>query len=1238
MKWTPEQERAIYEKDNNILVAAAAGSGKTAVLVERIIEKILDENEPTNIDELLVATFTNAAAEEMRQRIGVALEKALQDNPSSYHLKKQLSLLQRASISTIHSFCMNVVRQYSYVLDLDPSFRIGDEMEIDLLKHEVIDELFEERYGEADEDLSMFFAVIDMFSNDRSDIAVEELVLRLHTFAKQNPWPEKWLQEVAAAYDLSADKGEDKLVWLNILKTEIKEQFNSLKEMNKQAVEIAEAADGPIHYKETLIEDKKIIDKVLDHCNQWDALQEIIKTSTLKALSRQRIECDEAKKDDIKAIRAVFRKQLNTLKDSWFSRSLENHLKDMEVLYPVVKELIQLVLQFEEAFLAEKRKRRIIDFNDLEHFTLQILTEESSDGSKVVPSPIARYYENQFKEILVDEYQDINLVQETIIQSISKQEGPGNVFMVGDVKQSIYRFRHAEPTLFIEKYEKYEKDKKAGTRIDLAKNFRSRETILSGANFIFKQIFDQSLGDIDYDEAAELIYGNLGYDDYPMADDKIELILINNEGEAKEDSSSESDATLEELTKIQLEARLYAQKIKSWFGHGEEELLQVFDKDEEVMRDIQYRDIVILLRSMSGASTIVDEFKKQGIPVYSELRSGYFQAIEIQVMINMLKVIDNPYQDIPLVSVLRSPIVSLNEDQLAQIRLAQKRSSFYEALLEISKGNKEISYIARQFVQDVQNYRELAREGSLSDLIWTIYQKTGYYDFVGGIPGGRQRQSNLRALYDRARSYEETNFRGLFRFLRFIERMEEQNKDLGEARALSEQEDVVRIMTIHKSKGLEFPVVILGEVNKQFNFRDLQENYISNKEYGFATKYIDPIKRISYSTLYYLAVNEEEKRNLLSEEMRVLYVALTRAKEKLVMVGHLNSYEDAVKQWQQVEEHGDMVLPNQLRKSAKSYLDWIGPALIRHQANDLLRENKLMLSTVPESLKNDRSTWQIDVIDKAELIEQQEVEAITREDVQATVQQWTRLEKAKASEDARVIERLQFKYPYEQAAHSRAKQSVTEIKRRFETADEYSGRRIIPSFGKISSERPAFLKQKKELTRAEIGTAMHTVMQHIPLDKRWDKESISNFLTELVATEKLTAEEVDYIDTEAIEYFFQTEIGQLLKESKVERELPFSYTIPAASLYDDWDEQLDEKVLIQGVIDCIIYTDDGIVLLDYKTDQINDNLVDEAVIEQLKNRYKVQMKLYKTALENILKTDIQASYLYFFSKKLTLEM
>lgn len=1232
VQWTPEQEEAIYEKNKNILVAAAAGSGKTAVLVERIIERILDEKDPVNIDELLVVTFTNAAAEEMRQRIGEALDQALQEDPTSYHLKKQLSLLQKASISTIHSFCLDVVRQYSYKIDLDPAFRIADEMEIDLLKHEVLDDLFEDKYSSEGEELERFFAVVDMFSSDRSDVKVEELILRLHTFAKQHPWPNDWLDQVKETYRVSESTPEASLPWLTVLKEEIKDRFLGFKEILNEALSLTKSTDGPYHYEEALLSDLALVDKVLAETEDWQALRETITTSSLKNLSRKRVECDIEKRERVKDLRQQFRQELQAMEKKWFKRSLENHLKDMKKLYPVIDTLTELVKEFEVRFMAEKRKRALVDFNDLEHFSLQILIESSSE-EEIQTSEIAGFYENQFKEILVDEYQDINLVQETIIQAIARKDGPGNVFMVGDVKQSIYRFRHAEPSLFIEKYEGYKANPSDGKRIDLAKNFRSRKNILDSANFIFKQVFDPSLGDIDYDEKASLVYGNTGYDQFPFPQEKTELLLLHSD----KDTRTEGMDSFEELTNAQLEARAYAKKIKAWLGHDGEKPMEVYDKDLGRMRPITYKDIVILLRSMSNAPTIVEELKKQGIPVYSELRTGYFQAIEIQVMINMLKVIDNPYQDIPLASVLRSPIVGLNEEELAQIRLAQKGATFFEALLETSKGKGQLAEQVKKFLKALTRYRTIAREESLSELIWTIFQETGYYDFVGGIPGGRQRQANLRALYDRARSYEETSFRGLFRFLRFIERMEERDKDLGEARALSEQEDVVRIMTIHKSKGLEFPVVIVGEMNKEFNLRDSRGDYITNKYYGLATKYIDLEKRIHYSTLFHQAVSEVEKRELLSEEIRVLYVALTRAKEKLVLVGHVKELGKTLEKWQGVESYSQIVLPNQIRKQASSYLDWVGLSLIRHPDIAVLRKEEQVAPSIPDAIKEDPSKWTVTIATEADLQLEEEEEKVTEEALQKSIQDWTPLGQDTTSH-ALVEERLTFTYPYAEAASSRAKQSVTEIKRRLEEADDYSGTRFIPTHSSISSLRPNFLQKTSSLTSAQIGTAMHTVMQHLPFERKWDQASLQAFVYRLVEEEKLTEQEAEHIDIEAIVEFFDTKIGRQVQKAKVEKEVPFSYTKPAKELYKDWTGDENERVLLQGVIDCIVYTDDGIVLLDYKTDHIPEEDINDEIRERLKERYRIQISLYKEALENILQKPIKAAYLYFFSRKLTIEM
>ena len=1232
--WTKEQQEAIDRSGSDILVAAAAGSGKTAVLVERIIKKLTNHEAPLNIDEILVATFTNAAAEEMRSRIGKALEEAITKDPTSYHLKKQLSLLQRASISTLHSFCTSVVRQYAYLLDLDPAFRIADTMELDLIKQEVMEEMFEDVYGQEGEEQEVFFTVVDMFSNDRSDVELEEVILRIYNFANQHPWPEEWLQEVAEIYNLPNDCTEEDLPWLTMLKEEVMEQFFAWKQDIDRAMTIAGESDGPYHYLEALETDMEIINQAMS-LTSWDELAQYINSVTFKSLSRKSVDCSEDKKEKVKQLRERFRKPFDKMKKDFFTRSLAAHIEDMRILYPAIKKITELVSEFKKRFSEVKRERAILDFSDLEHFALEILIDPASTKDNIIPSDIAHYYKNQFKEILVDEYQDINNVQETILSVVSDREN-GNMFMVGDVKQSIYRFRHAEPQLFLDKYKRFAKDESIGRRIDLAKNFRSREEVLNATNFIFKQILDETVGEIDYDERAELIYGNYSYEDFELKNPETELIIIDRDTEKTRNSDEELE-TVEELEAIQLEARLYAEKIKEWIGKKEKAPVQVIDKATNKQRNLQYRDIVILLRSLKEAPTITEEFKKQGIPVYAELDKGYFEAIEIQVMINMLKVIDNPFQDIPLASVLRSPIVGLNEEQLAQIRLMNRREPFYQAVRSYATRNQEASYTVKKFLEQLKAFREMAKEGDLSELIWQIYRETGYYDFVGGIPGGRQRQANLRALYDRARSYESTSFRGLFRFLRLIERMEEQDKDLGEARALSEQEDVVRMMTIHGSKGLEFPVVIIGQINKEFNQQDIRKKYILDKDRGFATKFIDPVKRITYPTLYYQSLKEAFLRKSQAEEMRVLYVAMTRAKEKLVMIGNLPSFEKVQEKWQEITEHPDWILPNQQRKKAKTYLDLIGPALVRHENGKQLRDEEQFVD-IPTAIREHPSKWHIEVLPAEELLNINEKEQITKEELKSTIVNWNKVPYTNEKLLKEVDQKLSFQYPYQEAAETRAKQSVTEIKRRQEVTDDYSDKRLLTPFRQPLTTRPLFMQEEKELTPAEIGTAMHTVMQHIPLTKQYSQDEIREFSYQLVEEEKLTEQEAEAIDVEAIKNFFANDIAQLIITSeKIEREVPFTYTLDAGEVYNDWQGNLNEKVLIQGVVDCIVHTTDGIIILDYKTDAISGEVTEE-VLETLKDRYYIQVNLYKKALEGILRQPIKGTYLYFFAKDLVIKL
>ena len=676
--WTKEQQSAIDTSGSHILVAAAAGSGKTAVLVERIIQKVIDKEQPMNIDEIFVSTFTNAAAEEMRNRIGQALEKAIQADPASYHLKKQLSLLQRASISTLHSFCTKIIRQYAYLLDIDPGFRIADDMEMDLIRQDVMDELLEDAYSMEGEELERFYQVVDMFSGDRSDDKIGTLILDLYHFANENPWPEQWLRNQLKVYQIAPDTNEADIFWLQLLKEQVEEDLLGFKERLIRAMEIAREPDGPEHYLPALKDDLAQLETALNKLSEWNELQSFMAQVKFKSLSTKRVECNEDKKEQIKSIRNKVKEEWKGLKDDLFQRDLEGHLSDMNTLYPAIELLVELTIAFKQRYQAVKRDKAICDYADLEHLCLQILMDPSSTMDHIIPSDIGRQFQQQFKEVLVDEYQDINIVQESILSCVSKQEDEGNMFMVGDVKQSIYRFRHAEPQLFIDKYQLFSENPDKGVKIDLAKNFRSREEVLTGANYIFKQILDVPLGEIAYDKDAALIYGNLGYEDFPLADKETELLLIDNHSEGNHEAE-ENGESLEDLLKLQLEARAYTEQIKKWIGSKDSPPFQVLDKETNQKRNAQYRDIVILKRSMSGITTIMDEFKKQGIPVHAEMKTGYFAAIEIQIMINMLKIIDNPHQDIPFASVLRSPIVGLNEEELTQIRLSGRHGSFYDA-------------------------------------------------------------------------------------------------------------------------------------------------------------------------------------------------------------------------------------------------------------------------------------------------------------------------------------------------------------------------------------------------------------------------------------------------------------------------------------------------------------------------------------------------------------------------------
>ena len=1228
-RWTDEQWEAIAARDQDVLVAAAAGSGKTAVLVERIIRRLADENDPAEVDRILVVTFTNAAAAEMRHRIGEALEDRLKEDPSSLYLRRQLSMLNRASISTLHSFCTEVIRRYYYEIDLDPAFRVADQTEAALLREEAMEELFEEHYSQKENDA--FFDLVDRYSSDRSDVDLQQLVERLYHFSSSHPWPEQWLLESVKVYEEAEGKDFDQLVWVKELTKDVILQLEGMREVQNKAIELSSAPGGPEPYLETLEMEQEMVNGLLQSASQsWQVLKEGFDNVTFGRLKPCKgDQYDSVMIDSVKAMRDRVKKTVQGLKEDLFERDPDDYVEDVVKLAPVLKTLSSLVNEFRERYTMLKKEKGLVDYSDLEHYCLSILLDDASTPDHPIPSSAAREYQTQFAEVLIDEYQDTNSVQETILNAISRRsETGGNRFMVGDVKQSIYRFRLAEPGLFLSKYKSFGRTSDdPSKRIDLAKNFRSREEVLNGTNFIFKQIMDERVGEIEYDEAAELIPGA----EYPPAETVIPEVHVIDQSSGSEDE--------DDVEKVQLEARLIASRIKSMMGKSEAERTKIYDRKEDRMRPIQYRDMVILLRATaSWAPVILEELKQAGIPSYSDLASGYFEATEVAIMMSLLNVIDNPYQDIPLASVLRSPIIGLSEEELALVRINDKQSSYYAALqVYCTSETDSLSEKLSRFMTNLNRWREQARQSSLSELIWQLYRETHYYEFVGGMPAGLQRQANLRALYDRARQYEATSFRGLFRFLRFIERMKERGSDLGTARALGEQEDVVRVMTIHKSKGLEFPIVFLAGAAKQFNMRDMSNQMLMHKEFGLATKFIDPVNRISYPTLPYFTLQKRMKLEMLAEEMRVLYVALTRAKEKLVLIGTVNDWEKEVLSWAGASGE-DWLLSDYERSKGKSYLSWIGPSLLRHRDLASTLQDKVSVPLHKE-VHDHPSRWSLTVHQASRFAEIETEEVVQQQEYEALLQKREHIPEFSEHKE-QVEERLNWTYKHRAAVETRSKQSVTEVKRQREIfQDEKSDDQLLKGFSQSLKERPRFL-QSKQLTPAERGTAMHIVMQHLDLTKWQDEVSIRELIAELEGKELLTPEQAKAIDVEPICQLIQSDLGEKMRSaSEIYKEVPFSLGVDSKWIYSDFQGE-QETVVLQGVIDCILRDEKGeLILVDYKTDVIQNRFTsEEQVKETMKRRYSTQLHLYEKAIKEIWEIPCKEKVLYFFDGGRTLKI
>jgi len=1260
-KWTNEQLDAITEKNCNLLVAAAAGAGKTAVLVERIIRKITDVNNSMDIDKLLIVTFTNASAAEMRERIAEAISKALESNHDSVNIQRQLILLSKASITTIHSFCLQVIRSNFQNINIDPEFRIADDTECSLMKIEVLTELFEEQYEGENTD---FFELLESYGGNRDDQALQEMVLNLYRFIQSSPWPQKWLDEMTENFNIKDGIDFAETIWGEVLLRSIEFELAGLKEMMTRAVETLRIAEGLEKYQSVYLEDLNNIESLLslvednshgskqsESSPSWDRLFNALQSLEFSTLPRCGKEVDTDKQDYVRKIRDDVKARIKKIREKIIQTDSNENINDIKDLYPKMKCLAMLATEFTKRYSEKKSTKSIMDFNDLEHFCLEILSEQNED-LLLRPSKTALDYRERYAEIMVDEYQDSNMVQEIIINMISKGDiGQPNVFMVGDVKQSIYRFRQAKPELFMDKYNTYSMEKGSAYRkILLFKNFRSRKVIVDAVNFIFKQIMSVSVGELNYTDIEALnpgaIFMENDREDRLIGGDA-ELHLIQTGGSeekegidinpdvvpSNEGGNSEEQLEDEEiLSNIQCEARLVAKRIHELMlpdVNGKD--FCVFDKGRNEYRKVEFKDIVILLRTTKNWSEVfMEELSMQGIQAFADTGTGFFKTIEVQVILSLLQIIDNPLQDIPLLSVLRSPIVGFSTDEMAELRLAERKVSLFDALLKLSEvGQGNVLNKSVAFLENLQKWRDMSLYMSTDQLLWRLYNETGYYGMIGAMPAGEQRQANLRVLFERARQFEETSYKGLFNFISFVDKLKGNKGDMGSAKILGENENVVRIMSIHKSKGLEFPVVILSGCGKKFNLQDMNKSILLHQELGFGPDVVDHKIRLSYPSAPKQAIREKIKTETLSEEMRILYVGMTRAREKLIITGVVGDIAKSVSKWSICADVQESKLPDYKILAGSNYLDWIAPALLRHKECSGLRDSgsnaKISYAVGSEfhgRLIDDPSRWSVRVWNKSDVLSS--IAEVVNEESEFIG--WldsveTSTENFEFSEE--IARRLSWDYSHAKTSKVPAKVSVTELKRRFDT--ELLGEvGAYPDYLPILVKRPMFLEEKKGISAAEAGTALHFVLQRLD----YHRDDIKAQIDEMVTKDLLTEQQAQSVDVDRIRRFLDSPLGiRLIASGRVNREVPFNIEIPCHELYKDMGDNIyqDETLLLQGVIDCYFEEEDGIVLLDYKTDYVPAGKVD-----MIKERYKVQINYYARALEMLTVKKVTGKYVYLF--------
>ncbi|HDO9172988.1 TPA: helicase-exonuclease AddAB subunit AddA, partial [Clostridioides difficile] len=1162
-KWTKEQLEVIESRECNLLVAAAAGSGKTAVLVERIIQMITSRENPIDIDKLLVVTFTNAAASEMRERIGDAIGKALDENPENKHLQNQLVLLNKSSITTIHSFCLDVIKSNFHRINLDPNFRIGDQTECAILKQEAIEEVFEDLYEERDEG---FLNLVESYAERGGDKEVQDIILGIYSFAMASPEPKKWLIDSAERFNIDENFDFSQSIWARAILDTVKIEINGLCLNMERALKEVESIEELETFAEKLsVEYKKIAD-ISQACNKsWDEAYKKMASMSfenyvkgVKRISKDAPSYIKESKEKAKTIRDKTKKSLESIVSATFNKDNDSIREEIKYLYNIVKPISSVVLRFEEEYSNKKREKGIIDFNDIEHFALNILTDVDEKGN-IVPSDIAVGYRNKFYEIFIDEYQDSNLVQEVLLKAVANTETP-NRFMVGDVKQSIYRFRQAKPELFLQKYNNYN-DKKGSShrKIMLYKNFRSREEVVDAVNYIFENIMNENIGEIEYTEKERLNLGanfNVDTDEKSIIGGATEIHLIQKDNKLDDDIINDKDDRInnkeneieeeEKLDNIQLEARMVGNIIKDLMKVNEDGKIQkVYDKGIDGYRPVEFRDIVILLRATSAwAPVFADELMNMDIPTYADVGVGYFDTIEIKTILSLLQIIDNPMQDIPLISVLKSPIFGFTPEDLIDIRVQSKDKIFYEVLKSTaeydgftdSQNENESEFIpseecinkSKDFLIKLKEFKEKSMYMSTDEFIWYLYTRTGYYAYVGALPGGSQRQANLKVLFERAKQFEETSLKGIFNFVNFIEKLKKSSSDMGSAKTLGENANVVRIMSIHKSKGLEFPVVICSAMGKNFNTQDFKKSILYHHNLGYGPQFVDYERRISFPSIAKEALKSKINIENLSEEMRVLYVAFTRAKEKLIITGSTRNIQDSIKRWSNGIESLDTISQYEILKG-KNFLDWIMPCVLRHRdLSNLLEE--VGLDAVFNVEHN--SKWYGKLWNKNDIL----VEKKSDEEKESIEEILEKIDVDNPDSDyySEIEEKLNYIYPYEFSTRKPATISVTEIKKIQNNYEEELINTIFEQ--KVILKKPLFIQNEEErekISGTERGTIVHLVMEVLDLKNVSSVNDIKSQIRGFVSKGIITEKQASIVNPYKIYKFFASNIGKRMLNAEI---------------------------------------------------------------------------------------------------------